>query len=272
MANNIDITVMFPTRGRPASLELSLKTLIGNALDVSRLEIMLGIDRDDTETIDHVLTTIRPWLDTVGCRYTFLQFDRLGYTQLHRYINEMVKHAAGDWFFFYNDDAVMETKHWDQVVMDHGDEFCLIRTETNHDHPYAIFPILPREWIEIVGHFSLHQLNDAWVSQVGWMLDIVKTVPVMITHERFDLTGNNKDSTFSERKIFEDNPTDPRDFNYVNMRKARFQEANKIAEFLEREYGRDMSWFRGAQSGKYDVWEKMMAMDQKGLMKKWTNV
>jgi len=272
MTSAIDISILLPTRGRIASLERSLQTLLSRAKDVTTLEILLGIDRDDQATIEHCLNVIKPWLDSLSCRYTFVQFDRLGYTQLHRYLNELSAHATGSWLFFYNDDAVMETDHWDQVIRDNSSEFCLLRAETNHEHPYAIFPIIPQEWFKIVGHFSQHQLNDAWVSQVGWMLDIVKTIPVMVTHERFDLTGDNKDSTFSDRKIFESDPSDPRDFNYIDMRKARFQDASKIADYLEREYQSDLSWFKGALEGKYDVWQKMLSMDKKGLMQKWTNI
>jgi len=121
-----------------------------------------------------------------------------------------------------------------------------------------------------VGHFSQHQLNDAWVSQIGWMLDIVKTIPVMIVHERFDLTGENKDSTFEQRQIFEGNHNDPRDFNHVSMRKIRFAEAEKIAKHLKQEYARDMSWFEDAVAGKHDIWKHMLALDRKGLMTKYS--
>jgi hypothetical protein len=269
MNSPIKITVMFPTRGRPASLERSLQTLLDRTSDISSIEILLGIDRDDQDTIDHCLNTIKPWLESLGCQYKFLQFDRQGYAYLHRYINELAKHARGDWLFFYNDDAAMETADWDKVILEHSQEFCLLRAETNHEHPYAIFPILPRKWIHIIGYFSQHQLNDAWVSQIGWMLDIVKTIPVMITHERFDLTGENKDSTFQEREIFENNPNDPRDFNHVDLRKVRFNDAVKLADYLEKTHNRDMSWFKDAVQGKHDVWQRMLAMDKKGLMKKW---
>jgi len=269
MSNNINISVMFPTRGRPASLERSLKTLLERASDIYSIEVLLAIDRDDQPTIDHCLTVIRPWLEDINCQYKFLQFERQGYSQLHRYLNELSKHARGNWLFFYNDDAAMETAGWDNVIQEHSTEFCLLRAETNHEHPYAIFPILPREWVELTGNFSQHQLNDAWVSQIGWMLDIVKTIPVMITHERFDLTGENQDSTYEQRQIFEGNPTDPRDFNHPTMRKIRFDDATKISQHLKKTYNRDMSWFDDALSGKHDVWEKMLALDRKGLMKKY---
>lgn len=269
MTRNIDITVMFPTRGRPEGLERSLTTLIERASDVSRLEILLAIDRDDQATIDHCLNVLQPWLKSLDCRYKFIQFDRLGYTKLNLYLNELSKHAQGQWLFFYNDDAAMETQDWDQIVMESGQEFCLLRAETNHGHPYAIFPILPRKWIDLVGHFSLHQLNDAWVSQIGWMLDIVKTIPVMVNHERFDLTGKNNDSTFDDRQIFEGNPSDPRDFNHAEMRKSRFNDAVKIATYLQDTYNQDMSWFEGGMQGKHDIWEKMLALDSNGLMKKY---
>ncbi len=268
MSTDIAISVMLPTRGRPASLERSLKTLLDRTADITGIEVLLAVDRDDQPTIDHCLNVLKPWLESVNCSYKFLQFDRLGYGRLHQYLNELSTHACGRWLFFYNDDAAMETAEWDQIVLDNGNEFYLLRAETNHKHPYAIFPILPREWVEITGYFSQHQLNDAWVSQIGWMLDIVKTIPVVITHERFDLTGENKDSTYEQRQIFEGNPEDPKDFNHTSMRKIRYDDAIKIAEHLKQKYNRDMSWFENAQAGKHDVWERMLALDKNGLMMK----
>ena len=269
MNKKIDISVMFPTRGRPESLGRSLQTLLDRAVDVTRLEILLAIDDDDQPTIDYCINVVKPMLESINCSYTFLQFNRQGYTQLHKYLNKLSAHAKGNWLFFYNDDAVMDTQGWDQIILDNGQEFCLQRAETNHEHPYAIFPILPKKWIELTEHFSQHQLNDAWVSQIGWMLDIVKTIPVMITHERFDLTGENKDDTFTERRIFEGDPSDPRDFNHATMRKQRFHDAVKIGEYLTDECGKSIDWFLGAQAGKHDIWEKMLLLDKKGSMKKY---
>lgn len=265
------ISVLIPTRKRPASLKKTLDSLIDNSLDIKRLEILIAVDDDDTTTIEFLASTVEPWFKSLSIKYKFVKFKRLGYAYLHYYINHLSAQATGDWLFFINDDAVVKTPNWDQIIEDNSSEFALLRAETTNEHPYAIFPILPRKWVEITGHFSLHQLNDAWVSQIGWILDIVKTIPVMIDHNRFDLTGDHQDETARERVIFEGNPRDPRDFNHESAREKRIADVNKLAAYLEKELGYELAWFKDSIAGKVNVWEKMFKLDKKGQMSQWKN-
>jgi len=53
--NGSIISIILPTRGRTnGALQASLTSLLDNADDCSRVEIMLGVDDDDQETIDWV--------------------------------------------------------------------------------------------------------------------------------------------------------------------------------------------------------------------------
>ena len=268
--NPIDISILLPTRGRPKPLEHCLRTLLDRAKDPSRIEVMLAFDNDDVENIKHFVDVIQPYLDDLGVEYSAIQFERLGYMRLNEYLNELAQHSQGSWLFFWNDDAVMKTQDWDQVIRDSAQEFYLLRAETNHEHPYAIFPILPKKWVEITGHLSPHQINDAWTSQVAWMLDIVKTIPVMIHHERYDLTGENLDETFKERIMLENMPgNNPRDFNHITWRKRRIEETEKIADYLD-SIGRDTTWFRDSMTGKNpDIWARMVLQDPHKRLRQW---
>jgi len=268
--NPIDISILLPTRGRPKPLEQCLRTLLDRAKDSSRIEVMLAFDNDDTENIAHFVNVIQPYLDDLGVEYSAIQFERLGYMRLNEYLNELAQHSQGSWLFFWNDDAVMKTQDWDQVIRDNAQEFYLLRAETNHEHPYAIFPILPKKWVDITGHLSPHQINDAWTSQVAWMLDIVKTIPVMIHHERYDLTGENLDETFKERIMLENMPgNDTRDFNHISWRKRRIEETEKIADYLD-SIGRDTTWFRDSMTGKNpDIWARMVLQDPHKRLRQW---
>jgi hypothetical protein len=101
------------------------------------------------------------------------------------------------------------------------------------------------------------------------MLDIVITVPIMIEHERFDLTGKNGDDVFKNRPMLEGNPSHPRDFNHHDWRKRRQQDAIKIGDYLIT-LGYDLAHFRLGMENKIDIWGKMTKLDKKGLMKKWS--
>jgi hypothetical protein len=266
---NIDISVLLPVRARPVPMEQCLRTLIDTATKPERIEVLIAFDDDDTDTIDYFVDVIAPYLNEKNVTYSAMQFKRLGYLRLNEYLNELANHSTGRWIFFWNDDAVMTTTGWDDVIRQHNDRFALLRAETNHEHPYAIFPILPRKWVEITGNISPHQINDAWTSQIGWMLDIVTTIPVMIEHERFDLTGKNDDDVYKNRPMLEGDPSNPRDFNHLSWRKIRMQDAMKIGNYIAT-LGYDLTHFQLGMENKIDIWSKMIKLDKKGLMKQWS--
>jgi len=268
--NDITISILLPTRGRTDALKRSLDSLFDTAHDVSGLELMLGMDDDDQSTRAWIESNLLPDLDHRGVSYSVLEFQPLGYARLNEYVNGLARHSQGDWFFFWNDDAVMLSQDWDQIIRQKMQEFCCIRIPTHNQHPYAIFPIVPRAWLDICGYLSDHQLSDAWISQISYMLDVVVNVEVEVIHDRFDLTGANKDETFEKRVTFEFDPNDPRDFNYLPRRGQRFRDAEKIYKELKSQ-GRDMSWFESVINRKQDPWAKMTGpiYDPNNQIKKW---
>ena len=249
------ISILLPTRGRTTMLRDSLLSLADRADDTSRIEILLGVDHDDEKTIEWCEENILPELDQRGCSYTVLGFDRLGYIRLNEYVNTLASIAKGQWLVFWGDDAVMLSQGWDQRILE-VDKFRVLRIPTHNQHPYAIFPIVPREWHELFGYISAHQLSDSWVSQIAYMTDIVQDLEVEVIHDRFDITGNNNDDTFKNRPMLEGNINDSRDFNHISWRNRRVKDGNKIADYLEKQ-GYDMTWFRNVMAGKQNPWEKM---------------
>ena len=269
MNEQFDISVVFPSRERPEGLKKCIFSLLDKAKDPTRIEILVGLDSDDLINQEEFQNVIAPNLDERGVTYTAILFPPIGYGRLHEYVNKLSAESHARWIMMWNDDAVMITENWDEVVLGYDGEFALLRAESNNEHPYAIFPIVPRKWVDIVGHFSMHSLNDAWVSQIGYLLDIVVTIPVYAIHDRADLTGNNKDDTYKNRTIFEGNPRDPRDFNHHDYRLKRFQEAAKLQNHLA-SIGKSSEHFLGVLNGTNpDPWAKMLALDKNNLMKKY---
>lgn len=253
-----DIAVVLPSRRRNEMLDSSLMSLLDNAADPKRIQFLLAFDNDDPESIEYFKNTIAPRLDAAGAGWMAVECPRYGYGRLHEYINQLAEFASAHWIFFWNDDAQMLSKDWDLRISEHNGDFKCLRIPTHNCHPYAIFPIVPREWYLLFGYLSLHQLSDAWISQVSYILGIMKNINVDVIHDRHDLTGNNKDDTFDERIIYEANPQDPRDFNYVSNRSRRFRDATRLAWFLKQR-GDDISWFERVIAGEQDPWELMMS-------------
>lgn len=262
------ISILLPTRGRTDQLDRSISSLIDLADEPQDIQWCLGFDDDDTTSFNYFLEFIAPKIDASGAMYSALGFKRLGYGRLNEYVNALAHHSAGDWMVFWNDDAVMQSSGWDTVIKSHTGRFVLQAFDTHKLHPYSIFPIVPREWLTVLGHLSQHPLNDAWMSQIAWMLDIMLRIDVRVDHERFDLTGKNKDATFEERVIYEGNPKDPRDFNYIENRQKRMLEAGQLVKHLVENHGYDATRWNDIMTGKQDPWDKMLASDVNGQMQR----
>lgn len=262
MSNNLkpSISILLPTRGRTQALERSIMSLIDMATDPTQLQFMLAFDNDDKESSTYFVNNIAGKINAAAARYTCLEFAPIGYIRLNEYVNHCAQASSGDWLMFWNDDAVMQSANWDQEIQKHTGKFCCLRIPTHNLHPYAIFPIVPRQWYELFEYVSPHQLSDAWISQICYMLDIMKNVDIQVLHDRHDLTGNNGDQTFKNRRMLEGNDKDPRDFNHVTWRQRRFNDAVKIHAYLE-SVAQDSSWFRNVLEHKQEPWAKMCSSE-----------
>jgi hypothetical protein len=122
--------------------------------------------------------------------------------------------------------------------------------------------------MDTLGYLSPHPLTDAWLSQVAYKLDIWERIPVHVTHDRHDLTGNNKDQTFDDRNMheLEGNPANPRDFHNPGWITLRINETEKLSQYMKSQ-GLDITWWENIKAKKQDPWEKLAANDVNNHMK-----
>jgi len=178
----------------------------------------------------------------------------------------LIEHADNpskiEFLLAFDNDDKSSSKGWDTTICSQENRFCIQAFDTHNKHPYSIFPIVPRAWFDQLGHLSQHPLNDAYISQIAWLLDIMVRIPIRVEHRRFDLTGENHDMTFAQRNLnlLEGNPKNPQDFNYLKQREIRIQVAHKIATYLAG-LGYDMTHWNEAATKKRDPWANMLAAD-----------
>ena len=260
---NKRISVLLPTRGRAELSFKSLKTLWDTVSNKTDIEYLIALDDDDQTSIDYYESTAIPYMEENGIEYQVHVVPRWGYAQLNTYINYLGQQASGRWIMFWNDDAIMESKDWDLEIEKHTGKFRVLRMPDQSEHPYSIFPIVPHEWKVLLGDHSPQQMTDAWVSQIAYLCNIMVNIPVKVTHDRFDLTGNNNDETFNNRPQFEGNPSDPRDLNSPEMTNRRYQDAARIMWYLKTidDYN---DHFEKAITGKEDTWKYLKANDPNG--------
>jgi hypothetical protein len=259
-SNDYKIAVMLPTRGRTVPLKLSIISVFNRVLDLDKVQLILGFDDDDEIGLKYFSTDIQPWMQEKGIHYTVMTFKPMGYEGLNRYYNAMAEQSSADWLFVWNDDALMETTGWDRIVEKYNGQFKLLKVHGHKEHPYSIFPILPREWYDLFGFFSRHQMIDAELSQNAYMLDIMEIVDIYVTHDRHDLTGNNNDATAKARKLLEGNLHDPEDFHHIGYAQARMHDCETIAAHLKAR-GIDTGFWENVKKGKQDPWEKLKKND-----------
>lgn len=260
MSTHYKITVLLPTRGRTLALERSVKSIVELAKEPESINLLLAFDNDDNVGIDYFVETIQPWLDNQKVDYSATGFESLGYEGLNRYYNTLAKDVNTDWFFVWNDDAIMETQDWDQVINAHTGEFKLLAVRTHNDHPYSIFPIVPKSWYDLLGYFSRHQMIDAELSQVAYMLDLFERIDIFVTHDRADLTGNNADETDKKRVRFEGDPSQPQDFHNIGYSTQRIKDCDTISAHMKT-IGLDTTWWQRVKSGEQYPWEKLILND-----------
>jgi len=258
--NDYKIAVLLPTRARTDALKLSVISIINRVVDINGVQILFGFDNDDEIGLKYFSTDIQPWLEEKGAHYTVVLFEPKGYQGLNLYYNGLAQQASADWFFVWNDDALMETTGWDKIIKSYNGQFKLLKVHTHREHPYSIFPIYPKAWYDLFKFMSRHQMVDAELSQEAYMLDLMEIVDIYVTHDRHDITGNNNDATQKAKVTFEGNPADPRDFHNPRYGNARVQDCEVIAAYLK-SIGKDISYWEQVKAGQVDPWEKLRAND-----------
>ena len=260
MKNEYSIAVLLPTRGRTDALSRSVISLINRCTILNQVQLLFGFDSDDNIGKDHFANNLEPWLEEKGVNYSALEFEPMGYGRLNEYVSALGQASSADWLFFWNDDALMETTGWDKIISTYTGQFKLLAVHTHNEHPYSIFPIVPRAWQDTLGYLSPHSLTDAWTSQIAYKLDILERIPVWVTHDRADLTGNNKDETYENRIMFEGNPNNEYDFHNPRWISLRMTETERLSQYMKSQ-GLDTSFWENIKAGKQDPWEKLKAND-----------
>lgn len=104
------VSVLIATRGRVHRCVESIESICKTAT-TGNFEILLRIDRDDTETLNniHLLTHKKVSHIVIGDRYQ-------GYVSHSTFMDELVGLAKGEWLFFLDDDGVIIGQGWDEQL------------------------------------------------------------------------------------------------------------------------------------------------------------
>jgi hypothetical protein len=139
---------------------------------------------------------------------------------------------------FWNDDALMLTENWDDEIRKEDGYFGLLRMPcVTMNHPFALFPIVPREWVDFFGKVSPVNHSDWWIYNVTVPVGRMKNIPVQVYHDRADVTGGNNDETFREQSYNADgkDPTNPEDYIHPQRQQDLMDWIKKLAAKVQSE-------------------------------------
>ena len=231
------ISILLPTRKRTEAVVKSIGSLLANAADTSRIEILVAYDNDDEESREFFAETWFPYIGQCSATSKVFETERFGYLRLYKYVNFLAEQASGDWIMFWNDDALMLTENWDDEIVKHDGWFGLLRMPcVTMNHPFALFPIIPREWIDVFGRVSPVNHSDWWIYNVTAPAGRLLNLPVQVYHDRADVTGNNNDETFREQSYAADgrDPTNPEDYSHPDRIAELEQWIKKLEQHVKK--------------------------------------
>jgi glycosyltransferase involved in cell wall biosynthesis len=183
------ISVLCPTRNRSKALAKSVKSLRENQTHFNDFELLLAVDPDD-----HTLAFAAALADKL-----YIAPERWGYGHLNRYYNELAKEASGDWLLLWNDDAVMVSQGWDATLASLPARVMVAELQDQKSPALCCFPAVRREAMLAVGGFSPHTPHcDTYWQDIGRNSGRGVATSIHLRHERFDMTGENRDATYQE--------------------------------------------------------------------------
>ncbi len=215
------VSILIPTRNRFDSLLKAVGSVIKNTKDLARIEIVMRFDDDDKASLDRI-----DELPTDKIDINIMIGERYKYIELHRYVNEMCEETKGEFIAWFNDDCVIETKNWDDIVAKHTGKIMCFYPDNKGTGSGNIFPMISRKIYEILGHFSLAQQVDTWQHVVCNRSGIQKKFNnlVFIHNRKQDYISDKdrKQVLNKTRKV------------WIATKKKRLEDVKKIKNYLKK--------------------------------------
>jgi len=193
-------SVLLPSRGRPVGLFNAVSSLVARCENPESMEILIRLDDDDHES-QKVVESMNGVFGGVTEICTIIGPRGAGYTDLHKFVEELCAVARGDFLVLFNDDTLMDTNSWDAELSRFRNELCVLRLhcpiprECSH---LTGFPAVHRKLHQIIGHFSLSCWNDAYIQHISRGAGIERLCRVRVTHkQKMDATWKERDEALA---------------------------------------------------------------------------
>ena len=221
------ISLLVPTRQRPAQLERFMRSAVEFAERPDAVEFVVYVDRDDNSYDEFA------WPD----RTVVAAGDRITLSECW---NRCHAAAAGPIFGHMGDDIVFRTPSWDRIVRDVFDA-CEDRIVFVHgadgiqNDRLGTHGFLHARWVDTLGYFVppyfSSDFNDTWLTEVADRIGRRVYVPNLLTeHLHFSVGKAQIDQNTVDRLVR--HQADGVADRYAELRDERAADAEKLAAVI----------------------------------------
>lgn len=168
----MDFSIVLASRDRPHLLSNLIDSIWRTTADISRVEVLIGVDRDDERT--------------KNLRYAFHKYSFVNFFVRERsrmlnedYLNWLAREfASGKYIIICNDDTEFKTDRWDEHCYARLQEYLKNKPDgiaygyfsdglvNRHGLGYCCFPLVTRKAVQAVG-FAMPPQYPAWGADVA---------------------------------------------------------------------------------------------------------
>ena len=193
-----DFSFVLPTRGNLAELMGFITSLVDTVKDKDCFEILLAPDIDDPE-LERMKGMVKGYPVRVYETHPTDNFNR-------DYFNFLTYKAVGKNIWCINDDVVMQTKHWDEIILNKikvvneekklNGVYLVDTFDSTHEqggNSFPRFPLISKKAVDAIGFLMFPQVRTWPADKVIYLLyacldAVVPCHEVKIQH---NWTGNN---------------------------------------------------------------------------------
>lgn len=229
------ISIILSTRQRVDLLKTLIQSLHDTTSDMDCIELCIGVDDDDIETIKFVKS-----ISNIDCHYII--FPRNGNINLSANANALYKQSTGHILFGTADDFIFRTQGWDTIIRQTFDKvmdhilFIGVNYGHNSNANKSDVGFIHRQWTDVVGYFQPSQLRfsfgDTWILEVAKKIQRHVYLPqVVIEHVDYKYGhAREPDNTNLAMDLNRFNAHEETVWN--NTKELRDADAKKLLDFI----------------------------------------
>ena len=235
------LSLLCPTRERPALAARYAQSVSNTALYPERCEVLFYVDNDDPKLENYIQI-----FDTVRESSSLARVGLITGPRKSVSIswNDLASQSEGDILIMGNDDVVFITKGWDvrleqEAAKYEDDIYCLFFQDTEHNNPtFCAFPMVSRKWYETLGYFTPGVFNfqycDTWISDLAERIKRKRKISdVTMEHRHWKTKKGQADATQEHDIARYTLKTDGLIYNRPDMVARRAEDAKKLQAVMK---------------------------------------